>query len=257
MDLSTLLGFIGAFGVVVGGILVGSSITIFIDIPSLLIVLGGSFFVLMASYRFKDIMNTLGVVKNAFFFKSTSLPDISRQLVEMAVQARKEGLLALEQLTAGISDPFFQKGIQLVVDGHEADEVESILGAEIDTMNDRHKMGSDFFITFAGYAPALGMIGTLIGLVQMLQSMEDPSTIGPAMAVALITTFYGTILANMVANPMAAKLSLRAKEESQVREMILAGVLAISSGDNPRVVEQKLNSYLPPKQRLDSFGAAE
>jgi len=129
MDLATLLGMILAFGVVIGGIMVGSSITIFIDIPSVLIVMGGSTFVLMSAYRFKDLINTVRVLKNAFFFTSSGLIEISRQLVEMAVQARKEGLLALEQMTEKISDPFFQKGIQLVVDGHEAEEVEAILGA--------------------------------------------------------------------------------------------------------------------------------
>ncbi len=257
MDLSTLIGLAGAFGVILWGIMMGSSITIFIDIPSVLITCGGTVFALMIAYRFSDIINTIRVTKMAFFYKSMSMRDISSQLVEISIQARKEGLLALEQLTAGISDPFFQKGIQLVVDGHEAEEVENIMGAEIDAMNDRHKMGSDFFMSFATFAPAMGLIGTLIGLVQMLQNMSDPSSIGPAMAVALITTFYGAIMANVMGSPMAAKLTLRAKEETLAREMILAGVLAISSGDNPRVVEQKLNSYLPPKMRSDRFGGGE
>jgi len=161
--------------------------------------------------------------------------------------------LALESVIGEAKDPFMAKGIQLVVDGHEVENVDRILSAEIDAIDERHRQGADLFIALATFAPALGMIGTLIGLVQMLQSMDDPSSIGPAMAVALITTFYGAILANVVYMPLSNKLTIRAKEESMVKELILSGILAISNGDNPRIVEQKLNSYLEPSQQISMF----
>ncbi len=257
MDLATLLGLGGAFAVVVGGILVGSSLSIFIDIPSVLIVVIGSLFAAMAAFRLGDMIGIAKVVKNAFLYSSLPLSNLARLLIEMSIRARKEGLLALEGMVADVTDPFMSKGIQLVVDGHEVEDVDKILSAEIDAVENRHKMGAELFLTLAMYSPALGLIGTLIGLVQMLQNMSDPSSIGPAMAVALITTFYGAILANMVYNPIANKLMVRAKEESEAKEMILAGILAISNGDNPRIVEQKLNSFLPVQQQVSMFANEE
>jgi chemotaxis protein MotA len=254
MDLATLIGLFGALGVILWGILLGSSLTVFIDIPSVLIVVVGSLFASSTAFRLKDIGKLPSITKNAFLFKSKPIQEIARDLIEMSIRARKEGLLALESVIEGSKDPFMAKGIQLVVDGHEVENVDRILSSEIDAVNARHRLGADMYVTFATFAPALGMIGTLIGLVQMLQNMSDPSAIGPAMAVALITTFYGAILANVVFMPMASKLTLRAKEESAIREMILSGILAISNGDNPRIVEQKLNAYLEPRQQIDIFG---
>lgn len=257
MDLATIVGLVGALGVILGGIMLGSSIMIFIDIPSVLIVVVGCLFASTTSFRVKDVIRLLPILKNAFLFNSKPIQDIARDLIEMSIRARKEGLLALEAVIEGSKDPFLAKGIQLVVDGHEVENVDRILSAEIESVDARHRQGADMFTTFATYAPALGLIGTLIGLVQMLQSMDDPSAIGPAMAVALITTFYGAILANVVFGPIAGKLTLRAKEETAIREMILSGILAISNGDNPRIVEQKLNSFLEPSQRIDMFGGED
>jgi len=253
MDLATIIGLFGAFGVIVAGILVGSSIFIFIDIPSVLIVLIGTILAAMTSFRGKDLLNLIPVTKNAFFTSAKPIQSIAQSLIEMSIRARKEGLLALESVIGEAKDPFVAKGIQLVVDGHEVENVDRILSAEIEALDDRHKQGATLFTTLATYAPALGMIGTLIGLVQMLQSMDDPSSIGPAMAVALITTFYGAILANIVFSPLAGKLTIRAKEETAMKEMILSGILAISNGDNPRIVEQKLNAYLEPSQQISMF----
>ena len=253
MDLATLLGLVGVFGVVITGIMVGSSLTIFIDIPSVLIVVFGSFFATAAAYRGKDLANVVSVIKNIFLFSSKSLQNIARVLIEMSIRARKEGLLALEGMMSDVRDPFMGKGIQLVVDGHEVEDVDRIMSAEIDAISERHKIGADIFVTLSTYSPALGLIGTLIGLVIMLQNMSDPSSIGPAMSVALITTFYGAVLANMLYSPIATKLTLRAKEETMVKEMILSGILAISNGDNPRIVEQKLNAFLSPQHQISMF----
>lgn len=253
MDLATLVGIVGAFGVICAGIMLGSSIMIFIDIPSVLIVVVGTLFAATVSFRGKDLLNLLPVTKNAFFSSTKPIQSLAQSLIEMSIRARKEGLLALEGVIADAKDPFLAKGIQLVVDGHEVENVDRILSAEIEAMEDRHSQGANLFVSMATYAPALGMIGTLIGLVQMLQSMDDPSSIGPAMAVALITTFYGAIMANVIFSPLAGKLLIRAKEESALKEMILTGVLAISNGDNPRIVEQKLNSFLEPSQQISMF----
>ena len=253
MDFVTIIGLVGVVVVIVAGISIGSSITIFIDIPSVLIVGIGTFFATSTSYSGKDIINSFRVVKNAFFSRSKSLKDVARMLIEMSIRARKEGLLALESLTEDIRDPFLAKGIQLVVDGHEVEDVDKIMSAEIESIEERHDKGASIFSTLGTYSPALGLIGTLIGLVQMLQNMDDPSRIGPAMAVALLTTFYGAILANVVFHPLAGKLGLRSKEEVASKSMILSGILAISNGDNPRIVEQKINAYLTPQQQVSFF----
>jgi len=254
MDLATLIGLIGAFSVVAVGIMLGSSITIFIDIPSVMITVIGTFLATMIAYRLKDMIGVVRVLKNAFFYKQKPAPEMAKMMIEMSIRARKEGLLALESVVGETKDPFLAKGVQLVVDGHEVDDVDKILSAEIDAISLRHKQGAELFTTLGTFAPALGLIGTLIGLVQMLQSMDDPSKIGPAMAVALITTFYGAIMANLIFHPLAGKLNLRSREEEQLKGMVLSGIIAISNGDNPRIVEQKLNSFLPPTQQVAMFG---
>jgi chemotaxis protein MotA len=169
--------------------------------------------------------------------------------MDYAKRARREGILSLEPLIKEIDDEYLKKGLQLTVDGLEPELIRDILETEIAYLEERHGSGADVVSVMGAFAPALGMIGTVIGLILMLQTMSDPSTIGPSMAVALITTFYGAILANLVFNPLAGKLRTRSKEEVLIREMILEGVLSISKGENPRVIEEKLNSYLPPKNR--------
>jgi len=253
MDLATIVGLVGALGVIIIGITMGSSILIFVDPPSVMIVIVGTFLAAMTSFRIKDVLSLLPITKNAFFSKNKPIQSIAQSLIEMSIRARKEGLLALEAVIGEAKDPFMAKGIQLVVDGHEVENVDRILSAEIDAIEERHAQGSNLFNALATYAPAMGLIGTLIGLVQMLQNMSDPSSIGPAMAVALLTTFYGAILANIVFSPLAGKLNIRAKEESALKEMILSAILAISNGDNPRIVEQKLNAYLEPNQQISMF----
>ncbi len=167
----------------------------------------------------------------------------------MATDVRKGGILSIESKVKAIEDKFFSKGLQMLVDGIEVGSIKAVLEKEIDYVSERHRQGAEIFTTLATFAPALGMIGTLIGLVQMLQSLDDPSSIGPAMAIALITTFYGALLANMLFLPMAGKLKKRNTEEMLVMELILEGVISIAAGENPRVMEQKLQVFLSPKHR--------
>jgi len=247
MDIATIVGIFVAFGLVIAAI--AKDIMVFVDIPSVLIVFGGTIGAVLICYPLNQVLGVVGVIKKTFLFKLDSPADIIARFMEYANKARREGILSLEPLLKDIQDDFLRKGLQLTVDGMEPQAIQEILETEIAYLEERHQTGADILATFGTYAPALGMIGTVIGLVLMLKTMNDPSSIGPSMAVALITTFYGAVLANLVFNPMAAKLKNRSKEEVLIRGMILEGILCISKGENPRIIEEKLNSYLPPKQR--------
>jgi chemotaxis protein MotA len=253
MDLATVIGIVSAFGLVCYGILMGSPLSTFYDLPSVMIVVGGTVGATLIAYPLGDVFGIFGVTKNAFFVKIKSPDEIIRILVEFSSKARRDGILALESATKDLDDHFMARGIQLAVDGQEPDAIEGILQTEIDKLRGRHKKGADVLAAMGVFAPALGMIGTLIGLVQMLQNMSNPDSIGPAMAVALITTFYGAILANLVFNPLAKKLSGRSEDEIEAKELTLQGILAIASGDNPRVVEQRLHAFLRPTARKSQF----
>ncbi len=253
MDIATLLGIISAFGLVILAIVMGGGISLFISPPALMIVVGGTLGATMINYPLRDVLGALGVVKNVFFSKPVPMGKVTRQFVDFAGQARREGILSLESDVKSIKDDFFKKGIQLSVDGIEPLSIQEILNIEIDFLRERHQQGAEIFTTMGSFAPALGMIGTLIGLVQMLQTMDDPNSIGPAMAVALLTTFYGSVLANLVFMPVAGKLRTRSKEEILVKEMIVQGVVSLSRGDNPRILEQQLMSFMAPKFRQSSF----
>lgn len=247
MDLATLLGIIGAFGFVIMAMLLGGSIGMFIDIVSILIVFGGSLFVVMMKYNIGQFFGAVKIAMKAFMFKSESSEELIAKSVEMADAARKGGFLALEE--AEISNPFMQKGVDMLVDGHDADVVRATLENDIRLTADRHEVGADIFKQFGDVAPAMGMIGTLVGLVAMLSNMDDPKSIGPAMAVALLTTLYGAIIANMICLPISDKLKLRAAEEKLNRSLILDAVLGIQDGQNPRVIEGVLRNYLPESKR--------
>ncbi len=253
MDIATVIGLVAAFGLVVGSILMGSGLGLFINPPSLLIVVGGTLGATLINYPLKEVIGIVSVVKNAFFHQTQSTTELIATLVDFAGKARRDGILALQSVVKEVGDPFIEKGIQMAVDGQEAESIEAILSTEIDYIKNRHKLGADILITMGTFAPAMGLIGTLIGLVQMLQSMDDPSSIGPAMAVALLTTFYGAIMANMIFLPIAGKLKTRSNEEVLVKELILEGILSIASGGNPRIMEQKLHTFLSPKLRVSSF----
>jgi len=253
LDIATVVGLIAAFGLVVGTIMMGSGLDIFVSPPSLLIVVGGTLGATLINYPLKDVVGIVGVIRNAFFHKITSSNDLISSLVDFAGRARRDGILALQSVVKEVGDPFIEKGIQMAVDGQEVDDIEAIMSTEIDYVKNRHKLGAEILLTMGAFAPAMGLIGTLIGLVQMLQSMDDPSSIGPAMAVALLTTFYGAILANMLFIPIAGKLKTRSSQEVLIKELTLEGIISIASGDNPRVMEQKLHTYLSPKLRKSAF----
>lgn len=247
MDLATIIGIIGAFGLI--GIAMGSSASTFVDTPSLLIVFGGTFGATLVHFRLAHIRTAVVVARQVFVYRPQSPTALITHLVQHAHRARREGILALETAAEETKDQFLRRALELAVDGHEVAAIEDILATELDQLKERHRVGADVFATMGGYAPALGMIGTLVGLVLMLRNMDDPATIGPAMAIALLTTFYGAILANLVFNPIAGKLRSRSAEEIFFKELAMEGVLSITQGDNPRVVEQKLNAFLRPRLR--------
>ncbi|ASJ96090.1 MULTISPECIES: flagellar motor protein PomA [Shewanella] len=247
MDLATLIGLIGAFGFIIGAMIGSGGIAIFIDVNSVLIVLIGSLFVVMMKYNLKQFLGSVKIAAKAFMFKIDKPDELIEQAVTMADAARKGGFLALEE--AEISNSFMQKAVDMLVDGHDGDVVREALEKDIALTEERHKTGIGIFKALGDVAPAMGMIGTLIGLVAMLSNMDDPKSIGPAMAVALLTTLYGAILANMVALPIADKLTLRMSEEMLNRNLIMDAVLAIQDGQNPRVIEGFLKNYLSEKQR--------
>lgn len=249
MDIATVLGIVSAFGLVLVAILMGGGIGLFINYPSLMIVIGGTLGTTMINYPLKEVIGVISVVKNVFFTKVSSAKDIIKQFIDFSNKARREGILALESEVTNLNEEFLQKGIQLSIDGLEPQSIREILETEISYIQDRHKLGAEVFTTMGTYAPALGMVGTLVGLVQMLQNMSDPSAIGPAMAVALLTTFYGAVAANLLCMPIAGKLRTRSSEEVLVKELMIEGVICLSNGENPRIVEQKLMAFLAPNQR--------
>ena len=252
MDIATIIGIVSAFALVLSAITMGGGVGLFVNIPSMMIVVGGTMGATLINYPLGDILKVFRVVKNAFFPRNYTAQELIANFVTLSNQARKEGILALEPVVKELEDDFLQKGLQLSVDGLEPQAIEAILETEVDHIQDRHRLGADIFSTMGIFAPALGMIGTLIGLVQMLQSMDDPSTIGPSMAVALLTTFYGALLANIVCIPISGKLKKRSSEEVLAKELMIEGVLSIAKGENPRILEQKLNAFLAPPQRQHS-----
>ncbi len=226
----------------------GGSIGMFVDVTSILIVVGGSTFVVLMKFTMGQFFGATKIAGKAFMFKSDEPEDLIAKIVEMADAARKGGFLALEEME--INNSFMQKGIDLLVDGHDADVVRAALQKDIALTDERHSQGTGVFRAFGDVAPAMGMIGTLVGLVAMLSNMDDPKAIGPAMAVALLTTLYGAILSNMVFFPIADKLSLRRDQETLNRRLIMDGVLAIQDGQNPRVIDSYLKNYLNEGKRV-------
>jgi len=249
LDLSTIIGIGAAFGLMLMAIIQGGPLTIFINVPSILIVFGGTFGNTLVHYPFSDVFDAMNVAKKTFLYKEIPINSLIVQLMEFANKARKEGILALQGAMEKVDDEFLKKAMQMAVDGQEPETLRNMLNTEIEYIQIRHGKGAEIFSSIAAYAPAMGMIGTLIGLVQMLQTMGDPSTIGPAMAVALLTTFYGAIIANVFCLPMAGKLKLRSASEVLTKTLIIEGMQSILSGENPRIMEQKLHAFIAPKLR--------
>lgn len=249
MDLATLIGLIGAFGIVLTSIILGGSAGTFVNYPSLAVVLGGTAMVTMMKFSLGKFLGAASVAINAFLYKPSKPEDLIATAVELAKTARQGGLLALED--AEIPDKFMKTGLGLLIDGHPADIVRTMLVKDLHQTLKRHNDGQDIFKAIGDVGPAMGMIGTLIGLVQMLANMDDPKKIGPAMAVALLTTLYGAILATMFALPIADKLAVRSREENTTKSLIIDALLSIQAGQNPRVIENMLQAYLPPSKRKE------
>lgn len=254
MDLATLIGLIGAFGIVLTSIMLGGSAGTFVNTPSLLVVLGGTVLVTMMKFSLGKFAGAASIAVKAFLYKPSNPEELIEESVELAKAARQGGLLALEDRE--ISDEFMKTGLGLLIDGHPADTVRSMLQKDLNETLKRHSDGQDIFKAIGDVGPAMGMIGTLIGLVQMLSNMDDPKQIGPAMAVALLTTLYGAILANMFALPIADKLAVRSREENTSKTLIIDALLSIQGGQNPRIIAAMLEAYLPRSKRAEEDSEA-
>ena len=250
MDITTLIGILVSFGLVIVSILMGGDGTWFINYPSVMIVLGGTMGATLLAYPLSEVLGVFKVAKNVFLHRTQMAGELIPLMSSFAKKARQEGILSFESQLKDIEDPFLARGMQMAIDGMESSSIEEVMSIEIEYLEMRHSLGSEIFSTLGAFAPAVGMLGTIIGLVQMLMQMEDPSQIGAPMAVALLTTFYGTLLANLLFLPVARKLKTRSKQEVLVKQMILEGVISIQSGDNHRVVEQKLKAFIAPNVRM-------
>lgn len=248
MDIGTLIGILVGVFLVVGSIVMGGGAGFF-NPAAIMITIGGSFAAVLIAYPLPKVLGVLGVVRKAFTTREHDVLPLYQQISDFASRARRDGILALEDDIENIQDEFMRKGFQMAVDGNEATVIRHVLERDIETLSERHGIGHGIFKALGNYAPAFGMIGTLIGLVQMLRQLEDPSTIGAGMAVALLTTLYGALVANLIALPIAGKLEQRTEEEVATRHMVMEGVLAIQEGNSPRVVQEKLKSFMPPKLR--------
>ena len=249
MDIATI------FGIGVGLLMItlvafsGGGGSTFIHIPSLMIVIGGCLAATCVNFPLKDVIGVMKVVQKAFLGKEPNPEGLIDKMVELAEQARREGILAIERHIDEIDDKFMKNGIQLAVDGSEPEVMRNIMENELYNLQNRHKLGQAIFSAMGMYAPAFGMIGTLIGLIKMLRTLDDPTQIGAGMAVALVTTFYGAVFANLIFLPIAGKLRTRSEKEVLERELIIEGILAIQSGDNPRIIRGKLLTFLAPSAR--------
>lgn len=249
MDLATLIGVIGALGAIVAAILMGGEFIMFVNTPGLMIVVGGTFAVTLMKFPLGLTLSAFSIALKAFIHKAQNPSQIIEQSIELANVARKEGLLGLENVE--VENEFLKKGIQLVVDGNAPELVQKMLSKEVSLAIERNEIGLNVFKAIGDVAPAMGMIGTLIGLVQMMSNMSDPKAIGPAMAVALLTTLYGAVIANTIALPIADKLAHRSNEERLNKSMVLESISAIQEGLNPRMIEGLLNVYLPDSKKTN------
>jgi chemotaxis protein MotA len=256
MDVATLIGLTAGVLLVGWGVLSNGNLLMFADLPSLLIVVGGSVASTLIANPLKDALGLVKVVRNGFFAKLPDPREVIADLVSYAEVARRDGVLALEVHTRGMDDEFLIRGIQMAVDGNDPELIREVLTNELEAVAERHNGGKAMLEGLAKYAPAFGLIGTLIGLVSMLRHMDDASKIGPGMAVALLTTLYGALIANLIAIPLADKLHVRSQQELLNKRIILAGVMSIQSGDNPRIVEQRLKTFLPASMWVGPDNAA-
>jgi len=264
LDLASIVGLVAAFALMIFGIAQGeegiAGIMAFVDVPSVLITFGGAFMAVMAmSPSIPEYIKSLKTLTLAMKKVTVNEEETIRSIINLSNVARKEGLLALEEAANGIEDEFMKKGVLLIVDGTDPELVRSIMETELACVETRHKKNVSFWENLGSMGPAWGMIGTLIGLINMLGNLEDVAAVGPNMAVALVTTFYGSVLANWVCAPIATKLKSNNDTEIQMKEVMVEGLLSIQAGENPRVIEEKLKSFLAPDKRaaFSSNGGGE
>lgn len=256
MDIASIAGFLMGVVMFVYGVSSGdegmAALGNMYDFSSVLITIGGSLAGVLASHKLPDFI--AGLKSFSLFFKDekSDVGEVIKNIIDLSNIARKEGLLALEEAANGIEDEFLKKGVMLVVDGTDPELVRGILETDLDCIEARHKKVIGFWLKWAELGPAWGMIGTLIGLILMLKDMNDASTIGPKMAVALVTTLYGSLIANWLCNPTASKLSVNNNNEMMMKEITVEGILSIQAGENPRVIEEKLKSFLSPSAREET-----
>ena len=256
MDKSTIIGLALAAALVLLGMVQGDGtlaekLMAFVDVTSIFIVGGGTLGAIIVAMPPDMLKDGMRSTRKAFFAEPIEIKETIQMLAQLSNRARREGLLSLEEAASTTEDAFLKRGLQMMADGHEAGTIESVMFDEILKMDERHRMATRFWDGLGMYGPAFGMIGTLIGLVKMLAKMDDPTTIGPAMAVALITTLYGSMLANIVALPIADKLKARSMQEIQHKDLVMAGLLSILNGENPRFMVERLNSTIKPEHRLE------
>jgi len=254
LDPATIIGVLGGFAMIIGAMVLGGSPGAFVDAPAMLIVIGGSFLITTVSFSIQEVMKAQSVMLKAIAYRQRDPSDAALQMIYLADLARKNGALAMEhQAREFRGERFLRRAMDLVIDGAPGEEVERIMMREAEATMHRHGKSAGVLRRAGEVAPAMGLIGTLVGLVQMLGSLDDPSTIGPAMAVALLTTFYGAVLANMVFLPLANKLERNSSIEATVNQIYAHGAASIGRQENPRRLETLLNTILPPAQRVRYF----
>jgi len=250
LDTLTIGGLLFGSGVIAWGIInVGSTLGAFYNLPGIMITVGGSFGAMLISFQMDQIKQAVGVTKQVFFEKKADIGSLGQLFVSLAQKARREGLLALEDDLEEIDDTFLRNGLQMVIDGFEPDSIRDIMETEVQTLYQRHLLGQKLFSTWGLMAPAFGMLATMIGLVNMLTQLDDPNSIGAGMAVALITTFYGVIMANLILLPIATKLGILSDKEVARKEAVVDALLALQAGVNPRILQEKIKAYLSPGER--------
>ena len=249
MDISTLIGMVTGIVCMIISILIAGRLGLFFDAASAFIVFGGVIAALLVTYPIKKFLEGLKTAKLVFSTSNFDPASLIREINNLALAARKEGLLALEEMAQKMDDAFLKKGIMLIVDGTDPELVRSIMETELIFVETRHKENQGFWETMAELGPAWGMIGTLIGLITMLDQLSDVATLGPKMAIALVTTFYGSVIANLFAGPIANKLKGKSQDEILLKQVMIEGILSIQAGENPRVIEEKLKAFLAPTSR--------
>lgn len=253
MDIATIIGLVTAISLVITAIQMGGTLESFVDVVSILIVVGGTIGAILVNYQLKEVIGAVAVGLKTFVSKVHDPKTTINKLIELSQIVRKDGILGMEGQIDSLDNEFMKKAIQMTIDGQEPSVIDDILYGETEKISDRHALGAEIFIALGGFAPAFGMIGTLVGLVLMLQNMEDPSTIGPSMSVALLTTFYGALMANIFFLPMSGKLKTLSKKEMLINEIIMAGIQSLAAGENPRIMERRLMGFLSPKDRTSNF----